>query len=364
MRRELPGRKRRMPPPAIRLLMAAVALLFIDAIALPAQTANPGTASGTLTLAQARQAMAKVLGKDSFRVNLESNALALQSADAVAFLLEFVPKAPETQKSAAVDFAGALALILGRIDQAARIYELTSASNPAHLLAAARCRIATGDVEGARFLLSKLPAEAGAELQGAKRMALAWASFSEGDRAGAYRAAKSVWETERDRTARRESLYLVWITASAPDSASYVNGPNPLSAEKAEALLKAEYPDSVEYGLVVRKVALAPASWLLWGLYPDQAIASDSAGLASGDEENEGTASASPARLQVGWFSRKENAQSLAATLKAKGFTVEVEEQKTKAGEPRWAVIVQTRGGWADTQAKLKDLGYESYLVP
>ncbi len=65
--------------------------------------------------------------------------------------------------------------------------------------------------------------------------------------------------------------------------------------------------------------------------------------------------------LQAGWFSRKENAEGLTATLKAKGFKARVEAQKSAAGEDRWAVLVESEGDWSKMQARLKDAGYESY---
>ena len=54
----------------------------------------------------------------------------------------------------------------------------------------------------------------------------------------------------------------------------------------------------------------------------------------------------------------------LAAKLQKQGFRARTDEQKDKSGEPRWAVIVDASGDWTKTQAKLKDLGYESYFLP
>jgi len=85
------------------------------------------------------------------------------------------------------------------------------------------------------------------------------------------------------------------------------------------------------------------------GCFPDSNIS----------EEEKG-----PATLQVGWFSRKENATALAARLNKLGFLTKTDEQKTGDGELRWAVLVDASTDWSGTQAKLKDAGYESYLLP
>jgi cell division septation protein DedD len=111
------------------------------------------------------------------------------------------------------------------------------------------------------------------------------------------------------------------------------------------------------------KVARKPSSWLLSTVHPQAAkeVERSLAGEAATGRE---ALAASVVQLQVGWFSREENAKSLASILKSKGFSASVDARSTSDKEKRWAVIVTTKGDWTKTQAKLKDLGYESYLIP
>ena len=128
--------------------------------------------------------------------------------------------------------------------------------------------------------------------------------------------------------------------------------------------------------MIQRGVLPSPGAWLLGEVFPFAAARSEASGSLSqpgANPEKPGqdagsakSASAEDAtsRLQVGWFSRKDNASSLSASLKKSGFSVSLEEQKTLDGQARWAVIVDAEADWTKTQAKLKDLGYESYLLP
>ena len=83
---------------------------------------------------------------------------------------------------------------------------------------------------------------------------------------------------------------------------------------------------------------------------------------AAGSESS--SADSVSAKLQVGWFSREENAQALTAKLVKLGFAAKIDEQISDDGQPRWAVTVDASGDWSKTQARLKDQGYESYLLP
>ncbi|HWP67758.1 MAG TPA: SPOR domain-containing protein, partial [Rectinemataceae bacterium] len=101
------------------------------------------------------------------------------------------------------------------------------------------------------------------------------------------------------------------------------------------------------------------------GLYAPAEISGADRSMAKTVAKNQGAEkSLSQAKLQVGWFSKKENAETLAAKLKKQGFSVQTEEQDSSGGEKRWAVIVEAAGDWSKTQARLKDLDYESYLLP
>jgi len=148
----------------------------------------------------------------------------------------------------------------------------------------------------------------------------------------------------------------------APVKGQYFTNTSPVNG-----LPIAEFPRSTEYLLAKGNVRPQPSAWLLEGIYPfptkasvqERSVPAKSQGDASRDATSSGTA-----RLQVGWFSRRENAQSLSSVLKGKGFSASLDEQAASDGSARWAVIVEASGDWTKTQAQLKDLGYESYLLP
>jgi hypothetical protein len=215
----------------------------------------------------------------------------------------------------------------------------------------------------------------------------------------------------------QEALFLLWVLASTGDIRGFSISSAGYEAAAMETLLAARYPRSAEAAIVRRGILPSPSPWLLSELFPfpgskpapstaagakkpqgaDSAEPPAGAGkpAAAGAQGQEGADAAkspvagaqgqqsapsqgqpiadqavsgsqaeAPSRLQVGWFSRKDNASGLEASLKKSGFKVAVEEQKTREGEARWAVIVDAEADWTKTQAKLKDLGYESYLLP
>jgi cell division protein FtsN len=165
---------------------------------------------------------------------------------------------------------------------------------------------------------------------------------------------------------RREALFLLWLAASSPDFADFSVATKGFDARSVEARLEAAYPGSMELAFAKKDVLAKPAAWLLSGLYAlpvplktEPSRSTDSAPKAQAMEQDK-----DPVTLQVGWFSRKENATALAAKLNKLGFLAKTEEQKTGEGELRWAVLVDASSDWSGTQAKLKDAGYESYLLP
>lgn len=324
----------------------------------------PRIEAGT-TLAAARTAVQKMAGTESFGVYLETYALALPLHDAVALCREYLPRAQPALRANLASFSGSLALIAGRYDDAGILFSQGTASRPDLLLKAVRCHLAAGNAAEAKKQLDLVPETLdGKSYSTEKQIALSWLLMLEGEAEKAFMLLRPL--VPDNSGLRREILFLLWLVASSPEFADFKVATKGYDAGSIETRIEAEHAGSMELSLIRKGVARKPAAWLLTGLYAssgepgtDRSLAQPSHSLNQPMESG-----ASQAKLQVGWFSRKENAAALAAKLVTKGFLAKTDEQKTQDGELRWAVVVETGGDWSKTQAKLKDLGYESYLLP
>jgi len=365
------------------------ALLFLVLLAAAAfgQSSKPPAAptapvlpsmpkiSGEPTLAAARSALAKMIGKEAFGNYLETYALALPLHDAVALCREFLPKAAAAQLADLAAFAGSIALLAGRYDDAASLYSrgstVSSGIHPDLNLKAARCYLAAGNTVAAKTQLDLVPNDAeGESWEPARQLALSWLYLFEGEPEKAFILLQPFVSEKSGQGSRREALFLLWLAARSPEFAEFKVSTKGLDARSLETMLQIEYPGSMEQALTRKEVFAKPASWLLAALYAPSRAATGMTGgersLAKPEAPKAQSAGSesSMTQLQVGWFSRRENATALTAKLVKLGFSAKTDEQKTKEGELRWAVIVDASGDWSKTQAKLKDLGYESYLLP
>lgn len=353
--------------------------------ATPPAAAAAGTAApaavpkieGTPTLAAARTAMAKAPVGAGFGMYLQAYALAMNLHDAVSLCKEFLPKAPIDARADLASFAGALALSAGSYADAAAFFSLgasgaekanaqTTSLKPDLLLKSVRCYLAAGNLAAAKKALDLVPdTVAGVSWVQARSQALAWLYLLDGDAEKAFIILQPLASGPEKTEARREALFLLWIIASSPDFAEFKMSTKGYDSATLAALLRVEYPGSIERAFVDKGIIAKPSAWLLTGLYAPSAAGKDFS-LAVPDKPKDPGAEAQDGggQLQVGWFSRKENALALAAKLQKQGFRARTDEQKDKSGEPRWAVIVDASGDWTKTQAKLKDLGYESYFLP
>ena len=328
-----------------------------------------------MTLAQARQAMAKAPAGARYADWLVAHAEALGAAEAATLIAELAPKAREADRPSLLARAGSLYLAIGRYREAAAAFERSGL--PEWRMTAARCRIAAGEFKAARTLAAAISATSAAEAA----LVRSWAALLEGAVDAAWKEAASALGS--GSAVRREALFLQWLAASAPDSAlamvlTDIGAPGDPRVPRAALL--AEFSGSAEAALVSGKIRPESVAWLVLGIYPrPEESATKPAGTAKRpgaqgpDRPAPGQAAVTPAAsaagtgangstsLQAGWFSRKENADNLATVLKKKGFAARVETQKTKTGETRWAVLVEPDGDWTKTQARLKDAGYESY---
>lgn len=367
------------------------------------QPAAPTVVYGSVTVAQAKQALAKLQGSASFAVSLKAYSAAFPPAEGGALLVEQAPKAPVADRPALFAEAGGLFLLAGRLVEAAGAFRTAAdaaaiagaaataagagsainadafaESRELWLLKAARCRLALGETQAARELSAFVVAGARAK-PSLDRAALisSWAFLMEGMPREAFSLARDIAAGAKKGSAdRREALFLQWLAASAPASPMSMlvsDLPSPGDPAVFKTALSAEYPDSAEAAVAALKVPQAPVPWLALSIFPQPAdtagkpVAPGGSGKAgSGAVPGAGSAGGTAKEgrvtdLQAGWFSRKENAEGLTATLKAKGFKARVEAQKSAAGEDRWAVLVESEGDWSKMQARLKDAGYESY---
>ncbi|HWR11383.1 MAG TPA: tetratricopeptide repeat protein [Rectinemataceae bacterium] len=362
--------------------------LIVLASSVFSQTAKPASTptapstpkiTGTPTLAAARSAVAKMAGTDFFKNYVESYALALPLHEAVLLCAESLPKAPVSQRADLAAFGGGIALLAGRYEDAALMFSQGSAvpsgasaagagSRPDLNLKAARCYLASGNTAAAKSQLDLVPDSAGGKsLEQARHLALSWLYTLEGEPEKAFMLSRPLAAENNDPGTRREALFLVWLAAGSPEFADFKVSTQGFDLRSVEARLETEFPGSLERALTRKEALAKPASWLLTvplapcaaSLGEDRSLAKPAAPKAQASESDD-----SPSQLQVGWFSRKENATALTTRLVALGFSAKTEGQKSKEGELRWAVIVDASGDWSKTQAKLKDLGYESYLLP
>ncbi len=68
-----------------------------------------------------------------------------------------------------------------------------------------------------------------------------------------------------------------------------------------------------------------------------------------------------PKSYQVGYFSRRENAQRLHDELRAKGYEANLSERKAKDGSPRWVVSVAALKDPETVFLSLSEAGYDVY---
>ncbi len=385
------------------------------------------TGAEAAKLAAARTALAKIKDDTLLSSSLESYAFSLPAHDAANLFKEYIPKITGGKKSQLASLGGYLALMVGRYEDAAIMFRQALRENPESGIDAARSYLAAGNVKEAKAVLELLQGQQhDASLEKKKKIILAWILLFEEKAESAFvllkdmvilpiGGRKDIGEGQGNppdpvgAAVEQEALFLLWILASAGDIHGFSVPSAGYEAAAMETLLAARYPRSAEAAIVRRGILPSPSPWLLSELFPfpgSKPALSATAGPAKAAsaevKKPQGADSAEPpagadkpaaagaqgqqgapaqgqpvadpavsgaqadasSRLQVGWFSRKDNASGLEASLKKSGFKVAVEEQKTREGEARWAVIVDAEADWTKTQAKLKDLGYESYLLP
>lgn len=375
------------------------------AAAPAAQASKKPSDSKPADLKEARSRLAAAASPAEYAAMLDSFSTSLPPSDAIALLDQGVAGAAEEYRRALLVKAADLDLLLGLFGEAAERYQAaagsptagaapTAAKEAILLLRAARCSIAAGDAEKAQALAADIIT--GAEepdLLAAARLVDAWALLMQERSDDASALASAIAGAAKGSPAypglerRREARFLLWLCAGAEGKAS------------AAAKLASEFPGSPE-ALIAAGSASAPPlpHWYLGGLGAARTIPAprgaspapalpavpSSAGPASSSSQaspqnasglpppSASAAAALPStkgkRLQVGYFSREDNAQALKAELAGKGFAALVEARiraagQGKAEEKRWIVVVDGGKDLPATLQSLKDAGYESYVI-
>lgn len=361
-------RKVRGRRPAV-LCLAWALVFFAGTQALHAQSPSE---AGPSTLSAARAALAKRLGGPDFAIHLETYALGLKAQDSLALFDEFIPKADKQRQPALYRTAGDLAYAGSLFSASARFYAKALPAFPELGLKIALCHIMAGEGQKALVLLDSLPDQSGAAgIAGEKNLLKAWLAYEAMDIRRAVDLLAPLARKEGQGALARQALYMLWAigVSLGEGEAAGTLVPKDLSPSAVKAILSSRFPGSLEAALVQGRAVQRPSPLILAGfgqeLEPSRA-AQDAQGsmavpLASAVQDEPPAFS----RLQVGLFSRKENAVALSAKLLEHGFSAVAEERVSpEEPGPRWAVVVVTAKDWAATVAKLKDLGYETYLLP
>jgi hypothetical protein len=404
------------PGAFVLLLVMAAASAFADTAA-PPQSPAPAAQAGKKSadskspdakpadLKEARSRLAAAVSPAEYAAMLGEFSTSLPPSDALALLDQGIAGAASEYRKAFLVKAADLDLLLGLFGEAAERYEAAasspaankaSSSSPAGgtdallILRAARCSIAAGDAEKAQALSADIIVTAeDPDLVAAARLVGAWALLMQDRPDDASALASTIAGAEKGSPAypgaekRREARFLIWLCAKTEGKAA------------AAAKLASEFPGSPE-ALIAAGSASAPPlpHWYLGGLgaarttaaprgAPPQNAASASPTATSPAPSIPASAptATSPApsapasapatkskRLQIGYFSREDNAQALKAELSSKGFAAVIETHIRAVGagapaEKRWIVVVDGGKDPSATRQSLKDAGYESYVI-
>lgn len=143
-------------------------------------------------------------------------------------------------------------------------------------------------------------------------------------------------------------------------------------SESHKAKLIADFPQSPE-ALLARdeNASIVPLLTPMWVLFPGREQLAFSAPSAEASTENTVSAhvgieneekNTPPILIQVGLYSKEENAVAMLGRLKSKGFTASI-SSKTVSGTTYWQVTIPPGTDANRTIMILKDAGFESFPV-
>lgn len=249
---------------------------------------------------------------------------------------------------------GNLRLLRRDFQGASLAYDLAGAVPELQLLSG-RLYLLLGDHVAAQLRLEAVLASKEPGLAEAAASALAWKLWAEGKAVQAYDAVR--------HQSGASALGLQCLLARSLGLKK--------EAQQAREKMRAAWPHSLFFSLVDNDsdpaTQMDTALYVLLGIGPTEDGSENrpnpGAQLGDGVVENKNSEEDTPAKgIQVGFFSSPANAKKLVNSLKSKGFSVQLEEEK---GNPaRWKVMVVIRAG-QDAQTilvQLKEAGIEGFL--
>ncbi len=387
--------------------LAILALFSLAAPGLYAETASalpppPGsaaagaakpTADETSILAdakafnEARTGLLKALEGPDFESKLFAEADKLSPGDAASLEEYFAAKIKDAaRKTRILAKAAELRLLLGQFASAATDSE-SSASSDAQLLRLARLWLAAGETRrAAEIAADVITSSKNSLVVDEARLVSAWASLISGSQATALALAGTLTTSDSGAIRRdalcREANFLIWAGGDA-------------KLREAQArLLATGWPGSPEALIAAQSPSvslMALPHWYLGGLalVPEGSSAgtgdkatpaspvdasSDApapkpgSGPQAGPAPNPAAKAAAAstaeglARYQIGIFSSQTHAQSLVSELAAKGFVAKIETRRI-GDQHLLAVVLFAKDNKDDLSARLKDAGYEVWLL-
>lgn len=233
------------------------------------------------------------------------------------------------------------------------------------VLDAVRCALSEGDCDNAEnYLNSAVRNSKSAEIQALVKLYEQWCVLSRSetpeDLNEPVAILKTYLEFESMNSVRPSILLTLWYITS--DS---------LYAKR----LNKEFPSSMEAGIVNGKVLVYPAPF--WYFLPRKQAAvpeipaatepkelaqSKAAEASEKTAETKSEQKAIPKKQQLGLFRDKENAQTFAEKVKAKGFAAYVHDEVRSSGTTYYIVSVDENQD-GTMGLKLKSAGFECYPV-
>lgn len=233
-------------------------------------------------------------------------------------------------------------------------------------LDAVRCALASNDAEQAGEMVREVLLSSFDEpVLIRARVYSAWIQLASGERDKALEMLRAYAANSQFNSYAPAILFTIWWTT----------GDN-----KVAQSIRSRYPSSPESAVVSGDLLAGPSPfWYLMSrdgmtsFIPDERMiarnVTESAVVNSEPDQTSPPAgeaafstkpSAGGAWQQTGFFKNRENAESMAAVLRQRGFSPSVREETRPSGTVYYAVLVPDDG---TTAARLRDEGFESYQV-
>ncbi|MCR5218186.1 SPOR domain-containing protein [Treponema sp.] len=228
-------------------------------------------------------------------------------------------------------------------------------TNEEIVLCAVRASLAAGSFETAEsYLNSAVRSSKDSKVQAYVNLYSAWVSLC---RIKEYSQASDTLELLKayaSMSSMKEVRHLVVFTLW------YVTGKS-MYAD----ILKSEYPSSPEALIVQGKINLAPVPFWLY-MVRNVSQTEDTAAVKNDSEkskvQSEENKDSDKVERQLGLFRNRQNALDLTDALKKKGFDAYIIEDVRSSGT-KYHIVVVAENAEGTMGLKLKDAGYESYIL-